>query len=245
MLAVFGFPDDLETTFGKIIPATMTAVSFDGIVDDALAVDHFKGFPNDDGHFRYCTVIDGFSTNAQLKPQGNRENAARKVLLVEFGPLYRLERFVNEFNAAARIYRTPEHRAALKKLAGLVDFVKSHDDLTKIDPEKTMTLVQEAKELKSEINYKIFNDLPVSNGCIDKIKTFLNDLTEKEITKMGDLGTVARQIYLCDIWQQMYRTAKDGRPTYEKANLLDDKTFNEKWEDISNDVKFYLVFLQK
>lgn len=235
---------------------TMTGKNFDAIVDHGLAIEHSKEFLNDNGQYRYCQLISDYLTNAKSKTKLNEADhiakeaerlAARRNLYAEFRIMSHQQRFTNGFNATARVYRSPKHRATLKKLAEIVDFVRT----CAADPPDyfrpiPLDMNQKAKMLISEINYKIFDGMPTCSGYVDNIKKMLNIVTKNRNVSQQDTKDLKMFVgNYCDAWNPIAMIPIQGYLRY-RVSEFEGNSFTQRLKEISErDLTIYRDFLQK
>lgn len=267
MWKIILFPDDINSTLQRLHtddkgkPITMNADNFDEIVNRALSIEQLKGFPNVNDEYRYSDLINQLVQNdksgtkphydesiEESKVRWTKEDArlaARKQLLIEFRPYNHLQHFVNAFNAVVRIYRSPKHRAALKKLTGLVDFVRSLEPNPNIESAKISAVVAEAKTLKDVINFNIFDEKFFGSSYIGSVKGFVNGLAEAKIESFPvfDLQSLVLKIDAVNVWKQLHNVGRFHRVHHDPLN---EKEFYDDWQKVANgELTFYLDFLRK
>lgn len=163
---VVNYPRDVVQAIKELFyKTTMTINNFDDSVDKFLAIEHLKGFPNDDINYLYSNTINDFLHSDLMIEKSNNITVRRINLQIKYLPLHRSQRCSNHYNVAARIYRIPKYRSIMKRLTALLESVNANDCSWKLDTKRIGAIVEEAKAIQSEINYDIFG------GQADRWKT--------------------------------------------------------------------------
>lgn len=99
-----------------------------------------------------------------------------------------------------------------------------------------------AKALKTEINYKIFDGLPLTNRgkCAGNVDRFLNYFTQKEAASFNTNvweTLVTGVVDECNVWQEL-NIMTDGKWPARKRSTINADLLN-------GDLKYHMEFYQK